>query len=133
LRLFRPQTSPGGPRGFDQAAKEFVAAQRFNADGSEARTALANFCARRGLAADADAEYRAALRLNPQYVTAAINLADPYRQLGRDNEGEEVLHAGIAASPRETAAHHARTCIHKAQTIGRSARGVSNGDGIGAA
>ncbi len=69
--------------------------------GREARSALGNFYARRGLATEAEAEYKAALRLSPQFTPAAINLADLYRQLGRDGEGESVLRAAIAASPRD--------------------------------
>lgn len=98
---------PADRERFDQAAKEFVAAQRSNAERPEARTTLGNFLAQRGMTADAEAEYRAALRLSPQYATAAINLADLYRQLGRDSEGENVLHAALAASPRDAAVHHA--------------------------
>src|ERR1700756_5160775 len=37
---------------------------------------------------------------------AGINLAHLYRQLGRDGEGEGVLRAGIAASPRDAGLHH---------------------------
>jgi predicted CXXCH cytochrome family protein len=92
---------------FDQAAKEFIAAQRANAERPEARTTLANFLAQRGLTADAEAEYRAALRLSPQFATAAINLADLYRHLGRDSDGERDLRAALAVSPREAALHHA--------------------------
>ena len=55
---------------------------------------------------DAEAQYKAALRLSPQYVPAAINLADLYRQLGRDPEGERVLRAAIAGSPRDAGLHH---------------------------
>ena len=51
----------------------------------------ANFLAQRGQTAEAEAEYKAALQLSPQYATAAINLADLYRQLGRDGEGENIL------------------------------------------
>jgi predicted CXXCH cytochrome family protein len=98
---------PADRERFDQAAKEFVAAQNANAERPEARTTLGNFLAQRGRSADAEAEYKAALRLSPQYATAAINLADLYRQLGRDAEGESVLRDAIAASPREAAAHHA--------------------------
>jgi predicted CXXCH cytochrome family protein len=98
---------PADRERFDQAAKEFVAAQRFNADRPEARTTLGNFLSQRGLAAEAETEYRAALHLSPQFVTAAINLADLYRQLGRDSEGEGVLRAAVAVSPREAAVHHA--------------------------
>ena len=51
-------------------------------------------------------EFKAGLRLNPQFVPAAINLADLYRQLGRDGEGEEVLREAITASPQDAGLHH---------------------------
>ncbi len=92
---------------FEQAAKEFVAAQRSNAERPEARTTLGNFLAQRGHAADAETEYKAALRLSPQFTTAAVNLADLYRQLGKDSEGENLLRSVLADSPREAAVHHA--------------------------
>jgi tetratricopeptide (TPR) repeat protein len=47
------------------------------------------------------------LRLSPQYAPAAINLADLYRRLGRDAEGESMLRAAIAATPRDAGLHHA--------------------------
>jgi Flp pilus assembly protein TadD len=40
-------------------------------------------------------------------VVAAINLADLYRQLGRETEGEAVLREAVATSPRDAAVHHA--------------------------
>jgi predicted CXXCH cytochrome family protein len=98
---------PADREAFERAAAEFVAAQRLNADRPEARSALGNFYAGRGLSANAEAEYKSALQLSAQYGPAAINLADLYRQLGRDGEGEGVLRAGIAASPRDAGLHHA--------------------------
>ncbi|TYO64287.1 tetratricopeptide repeat protein [Bradyrhizobium hipponense] len=98
---------PADRQRFDRAAKEFVDAQRFNADRPEGRTTLANFLAQRGQAPEAEAEYKAALRLNPQYIAAAINLADLYRQHGRDSEGEIILRSALAAAPDEAAGHHA--------------------------
>jgi Flp pilus assembly protein TadD len=92
---------PADRERFERAAAEFIAAQRLNADRPEARSALATFYARRGLASDAETEYKAALRLSPRYTLAAINLADLYRQLGRDGEGESVLRAAIAASSQD--------------------------------
>src|SRR6516164_4915421 len=77
------------------------------ADRPEARSMLGNFPARRGLLSDAEVEYKAAVRLSPQYGPAAINLADLYRQLGRDGEGESVLRAAIDASAQEAGLHHA--------------------------
>jgi Flp pilus assembly protein TadD len=78
-----------------------------NADRPESRSMLGRFYAQRGRVADAEAEYRAALRLSPQYAPAAINLADLYRQLGRDGEGESALRAAIDASPSDAGLHHA--------------------------
>jgi predicted CXXCH cytochrome family protein len=92
---------------FERAAGEFIAAQELNADRPEARSALAHFYARSGRMADAEAEYRTALRLSPRYAPAAINLADLYRQLGRESDGEATLRAALSASPRDGGLHHA--------------------------
>ncbi len=91
---------------FERATSEYVAAQQFNADRPEARSALGGFYARRGLRREAESEYKAGLRLSPQYIPAAINLADLYRQLGRDGEAEDVLRTAIAASPQDAGLHH---------------------------
>lgn len=99
------QPLPDRPR-FDQAAAEFIAAQRANAERPEARTALGNFLAQRGRVREAEAEYKAALRLSPQYAAAAINLADLDRQRGQDGDSETVLRAALASSPRDAALHH---------------------------
>ena len=92
---------------FAQAAAEFVAAQRLNADRPDARTALGNFFARRANAAEAEIEYRAALKLGPSFAPAAINLSDLYRQLGRDGDGERVLRESLSRSPQDASLHHA--------------------------
>jgi predicted CXXCH cytochrome family protein len=94
-------------KAFDQAAIEFIAAQRLNADRPEARTTLGNFFASRGLTPDAESEYKAGLWLSPQYAPAAINLADLYRQLHRDDDAENVLRRAIASSPNDAGLHHA--------------------------
>ncbi|MDQ0561570.1 putative CXXCH cytochrome family protein [Rhizobium mesoamericanum] len=92
---------------FDQAAAEFVAAQRLNADRPEGRSTLANFLARRGMAAEAEVEFRAALHLSPEFAPAAVNLADLYRALGRDFDGEQVLRTGLQASPEDAGLRYA--------------------------
>ena len=92
---------------FEQAAAEFVAAQHLNADRPEARSMLGSFYARRGLTVDAENEYKAGLRLSPQYAPAAINLADLYRQLDRDDDAQNVLRTAIAFSPKDAGLHHA--------------------------
>ncbi|OAF02961.1 hypothetical protein AYJ54_25525 [Bradyrhizobium centrolobii] len=108
LAAVPPANQPAPDRAaFERAAAEFVAAQHLNADRPEARSTLGNFFARRGLTADAESEYKAALRLSPQYTPAAINLADLYRQLGRDGEGESVLRTAITSSLQDGGLHHA--------------------------
>ncbi len=92
---------------FERAAAEFVDAQRFNADRPELRSALGSFFAKRGRPEDAETEYKAALRLSPQYAPAAVNLADLYRALGREADGESALRAALAASPQHAGLHHA--------------------------
>ncbi len=64
------------------------------------------FYALRKAYAEAESEYRAALELSPQYAPASINLADLYRQTGRDGDGESVLRTAISASPKDAGLHH---------------------------
>jgi Tfp pilus assembly protein PilF len=56
---------------------------------------------------EAETEYRAALRLSPAYGPASANLADLYRQLGRDADAESVLRKAIDTSPADAGLHHA--------------------------
>ncbi len=60
-----------------------------------------------GASTDAEVEYKAALALSPRYVPASINLADLYRQTGRDADGEAALRTAIAATPQDAGLHHA--------------------------
>jgi tetratricopeptide (TPR) repeat protein len=92
---------------FAAAAGEYVAAERFNADRPEHRTNLGGFYAERGDAMSSEAEYRAALALDPRYVPAWANLADLMRMLGRETEAESLLREGLQKSPRAAALHHA--------------------------
>jgi tetratricopeptide (TPR) repeat protein len=92
---------------FDRAAEEFIAAQMFNSDRPEARSTLGAFYARRGRNSEAEAEYKAALRLSPQFTGASINLADLYRQTGREDDGEKVLREAINVVPGDGGLHHA--------------------------
>jgi predicted CXXCH cytochrome family protein len=92
---------------FEGAAADFVAVQQLNADRPENRSTLASFYARRGLTAEAEAEYKAALRLSPQYTPAAINLADLYRVSGREPEGLALLRDTANAAPQDAGLHYA--------------------------
>ena len=102
-----PNQPPADREAFERAAAEFVAAQRFNADRPEARSTLGNFYTRRALTGEAENEYKAALRLSPQYAPAATNLADLYRLLGRDSDAESVLRTAIGSSRLDAGLYHA--------------------------
>jgi tetratricopeptide (TPR) repeat protein len=65
-----------------------------------------------GKAALARKAYLAALRLDPAFVPAYVNLADLYRALGSDKEGEETLRAGLAEVPESADLNHALGLLH---------------------
>jgi Tfp pilus assembly protein PilF len=90
----------------ERAAQEYVASQRYNADRAEGRVNLGNFYARRGDAGNALTELKAAIKLNPNFIPAYANLADLYRVLGRDAEGESVLRDGLKIAPKNAILHH---------------------------
>jgi len=89
------------------AKREFVAAQTLNADRPEARALLGRYHARAGDLAKAETDYRAALRLSPHFAPAAVNLADLYRQQGRDDDGMGVLREALKLSPNDGGLHYA--------------------------
>ena len=92
---------------FTRAANEFIASQRLQADRSENRVALGIFFAPLGRLVEAESEYRASIRLGPQYTPAYVNLADLLRAEGGEAGAEQVLSRGLAVSPRDATLHHA--------------------------
>jgi Flp pilus assembly protein TadD len=99
--------SPEERARFERGAEEFVRVQRFNADRPEARVTLGAFFAERGQAQEAEAEYRAAIKLDPRFVQAYVNLADLYRGLDRDREGEMLLRQALSIGPGDAVVYHA--------------------------
>jgi Flp pilus assembly protein TadD len=99
--------TPAQQAAFDAAADEFIAAQHYNADRPEARTALGTFYAARGRPEDAERLLRSAIALEPRHVPAYVNLADLRRAQGRDADAEAVLREGLTANPGDASLHHA--------------------------
>jgi Flp pilus assembly protein TadD len=100
LASLPPTMQPANDRGaFERAAQEFVAAQKLNADRPEARTALGVFYLRQGRVEEAEAQYRSALRLSPQFAPALANLADLLRQANRDSDALAILRDGVWSAP----------------------------------
>ena len=100
------QLGPERQVAFQRASAEFVETQRYNADRTEARVALGTFFAERGNAAEAERELQSAIHLMPSSIPAYVNLADLYRALGRDAEGENILRAGLSRVPQSGALHY---------------------------
>jgi predicted CXXCH cytochrome family protein len=94
---------------FEHAAREYVAVQQYNADRADARTNLGSFYAEQGDLSRAEAELRAAIRLDAFFPPAYANLADVFRAGGpaRDGEAEQILRAGLSRAPSEPGLHHA--------------------------
>jgi Flp pilus assembly protein TadD len=72
--------------------QKLASAERANADRPEAHVNLGLFQVRRGRAAEAEAQYKTALPLDPSFVPAMVNLADLYRATGRS--GRSLLQQG---------------------------------------
>ena len=62
---------------------------------------------RQGRPGEAIAAYERALSLDARFIGAYVNLADAYRELGREAEGEKLLRRGLALLPRAADLHHA--------------------------
>jgi tetratricopeptide (TPR) repeat protein len=92
---------------FERAASEFIETQWYNADRPEARVNLGTFYGSRGDVAKAEDEFKAAIRLDPSFLPAYVNLADLLRVLGRDADGERVVRQALEIAPRNGMLHHA--------------------------
>jgi len=110
-------------RAFARASDELVAAQRFNADRPEARITLGTYFGFLGRLPEAEAEYRAAIRLFPRAVPAYLNLADLHRVQGREAEGTQTLRDGLAIAPGDASLHYALGMSHA--RAGRMAESVA--------
>jgi tetratricopeptide (TPR) repeat protein len=87
----------------EHAMQEYVAAQQLNADRAESHLDLALLFAKRKEVKEAQAQLKDSLSLDPTFVPAAVNLADLYRSLGREADGEATLRTALQHSPSEPA------------------------------
>jgi predicted CXXCH cytochrome family protein len=91
--------TPQQQTAFVKATAELVAAETVDADRPEAHLNLGLLEVRRRQLPDAEKEYRTALRLDPNFVPALVNLADLARARGMDEEGAELLKKAMAIEP----------------------------------
>jgi Tfp pilus assembly protein PilF len=101
------QLQPAQQQALEQGIEEYLQVQMSNADRAEARANIALVWQYRGDAPRAESELQAALRLDPSFTPALVNLADLYRALGREADGEQALRTGLNAFPDDASLHHA--------------------------
>lgn len=92
---------------FEAAFTEYVAAQQANASRPEARINLGLFWSERGDVERAEAEYRVAAKLQPDFAPAWLNLADLYRAQGRETGAASALTQGLEQMPGNAELSHA--------------------------
>ena len=90
-----------------RALKEYVDSLQQDADWPTANVNLGNLFMRQGRTNEAIAAYQRALALDARFAGAYVNLADAYRGLKRDAEGEKLLRRGVSVLPRAADLHHA--------------------------
>ena len=98
---------PNLAKALTHATNEYIAAQELNADRPEAHLNLALLFGKEGKLDRAEDELRTALSLDPGFAPAAVNLADLYREGGRETAGEAVLTAALKRSPHDASLLHA--------------------------
>ncbi|TAK62713.1 MAG: tetratricopeptide repeat protein [Methylobacter sp.] len=91
----------------ESATKEYRDYLTINADWPSENVNQGNFLMRQGRPDAAIAAYERALKLDPLFAGAYVNLVDAYRQQGREDEGEKQLRRGLALLPNAADLHHA--------------------------
>jgi tetratricopeptide (TPR) repeat protein len=89
------QISPAQRKAFESARQEFIDAQMAQSDMPSAHLNLGVMFANLGQTERTEQSYLTALRLDPTFLPASVNLANLYNQLGRNPEAEQILRNAI--------------------------------------
>jgi tetratricopeptide (TPR) repeat protein len=94
-------------RRLDKAIEDYLASQRSNSDRPESHHNIGILFMELGRQGEAETEFKKALEIDPNFVPAAVTLADLYRSQKREAEAEPVLRAVIARDPSAASVHFA--------------------------
>jgi tetratricopeptide (TPR) repeat protein len=89
------------------ATREYMDIQLFNADRPEAYNNLGTLHADQHEWLKAEAMLKKAIELEPGLAISSLNLADVYREQGREEEAQALIRKVIHQHPDNAAAHHA--------------------------
>ena len=89
------------------ALKEYEDSLALEADWPSGSINLGNLRLRQGRADEAIAAFERAIARDNRLAGGYLNLADAWRQLGREANGEKVLRQGLARLPQDADLHHA--------------------------
>ncbi|HQQ63192.1 MAG TPA: ammonia-forming cytochrome c nitrite reductase subunit c552 [Pseudomonadales bacterium] len=84
---------------YQQARQEYIQSQTINSDRAPSLVNLSSLAIREQRWDDAENLLLDAIRKEPYYIPASVNLADFYRLRGRDPEGKNILEHAIAQVP----------------------------------
>ena len=102
-----PAMTPVQLASLARAMQDLLAAEMVDADRPESHLNIGLLQLRGGRADAAEESWRTALRLDPRFVPALVNLADLDRMRGRDAQGVERLRQAVAIEPGNANAWHA--------------------------
>jgi predicted CXXCH cytochrome family protein len=91
----------------DRGIAEYRQVQRFNADRAEAQVNLGMLEARLGNGAAARQAFETAIRLQPSFTPAYVDLADLQRLQGDEGEAAATLRRALQVAPDDAAVHEA--------------------------
>ncbi|NEX22719.1 tetratricopeptide repeat protein [Thiorhodococcus mannitoliphagus] len=91
----------------DAALEAYRASQLVNAERAESHLNIGLVEAAANRPEAAEKAYRTAIRLDPKFGPAYVNLADLFRTLGRDQDGETLLQQGLAVIPQDASLYYA--------------------------
>ncbi len=107
LAPMRHGLPPALAKALDKTLDEYRRALALNSDRPEAHVSLARLHAGLGDPEAARRALQSALRLDPAFVPAAVNLADFHRAAKQDDQAAEVLRQALRHSPEAPALHYA--------------------------
>jgi tetratricopeptide (TPR) repeat protein len=91
----------------DQGIREYISVQEFNAERPEAQLNLGTLYADQRNYQAAELAYRRAIKLQPRFVPAYVNMAQLLSGLKREQEADGFLRSGLQLNPKSADLEHA--------------------------